>query len=106
MRGRPRKLDNIDEIKKLSFKEFNDIIQTYIRLLKDSLEDEETPEKEKLYYNAVLSLPRYLLNILILKAEFKQTKKVVVILHMEDTPELVSSAITQAKNLIKEYLKQ
>lgn len=103
--GRPKKIDNIDPIKQLSFKDFDEIISTYIRLLKEGLKDETLPDKERLYYKATLELPRYLLNILILKAEFRYTKKVTQILHMEDAPRLVSSALLEAKKFIKNYVK-
>ena len=103
--GRPKKIDNIDLIKEARFEQFNDIIQTYIRLMKEALRDDEISPEIKLKYNAILSLPRYLINILILKAEYNDTKIVAKILNMEDQPELVSSAITQGKNKIKQYVK-
>jgi hypothetical protein len=52
--------------------------------MKEALRDDEISPEIKLKYNAILSLPRYLINILILKAEYNDTKIVAKILNMED----------------------
>lgn len=104
-RGRPRKIKNMEPIDSTCFTEYSELIETYIRLIKESLSEPDTPQNIKDYYTEFLKLDRYLINILILKAEFKNTKDVAKILHMEDDVNLVSYAISKAKQQIKKNLE-
>lgn len=104
-RGRPPKIKNLEPIDNTCFTEYSELIETYIRLIREALDDSNTPINVKHYYSEFMKLDRYLINILILKAEFKNTKDVAKILHMDEDVNIVSYAISKAKQQIKQNLE-